>query len=93
MRKIKIRGLVMSAFWMFLSWGMLVAAKGLYDAFWGEPEANYYSPHKWEFVSQSQWLTWSGFELAYGLACAGVAVLLWKYAPFLPQYIERKSDK
>lgn len=93
MRKIKIRGLVISAFWMFLSWGVLVAAKGFYDAFRGEPEANRYSPRPWEFISQQQWLTWSGFEITYGLACAGIAVLLWRCAPYLPRCIERKSDK
>jgi hypothetical protein len=93
MKKIKIRGLVVSASGIFLSWGAIVEFKGIFDAFWGEPEANFYSPNKWDFISQKQWLTWSGFEIAYGLACAGIALLLWKYARLLPPYIERKSDK
>ncbi|MHB9155790.1 MAG: hypothetical protein ACYC5N_08905 [Endomicrobiales bacterium] len=91
MEKIKVRGLVCSAGWIFFLWGCAVTIKGFRDAFWGEPEANLYSPSRWEFVSQNQWLTWSGFEIAYGLACAGIAFLLWNYARRLPDFIERQA--
>lgn len=55
----------------------------------GEPEANLYSPVKWQFVTREQWLRYSGFELTYGLACLGLAVLLWRYSRFLPEWIQR----
>jgi hypothetical protein len=93
MKKIKIRGLVVAASWIFLAWGGIVAVKGVYDAFWGEPEANFFSPQKWDFISRHQWLTWTGFEITYGLACVGIALVLRAYAPLLPPYIERNTDK
>lgn len=91
MEKIKIRGLVYCAGWIFIVWGSLVAIKGFWDIFWGEPEANLYSLNKWEFISQKQWLTWAGFEITYGLACIAVAYALWKYSKRLPEYIERNN--
>lgn len=91
MEKVKIRGLVHSAGWIFFFWGCIVTLKGFRDAFIGEPEANLYSPAPWEFVSRHQWLTWAGFEITYGLACAGLAYILWKYARRLPEFIERQS--
>lgn len=90
MEKIKIRGLVVAAGLIFFVWGTLISIKGFYDAFWGEPEANMYSPSKWDFISQHQWFTWSGFEVAYGLACVCTAFLLHEYARRIPEYIERK---
>ncbi|MBN1824398.1 MAG: hypothetical protein JW803_08775 [Endomicrobiales bacterium] len=93
MEKIKVRGLVRSAGWIFVAWGGLVAVKGFWDVFLGEPEANYYSLNKWDFVSQKQWLTWSGFEITYGLACVAIALVLWKYAPRLPEFIEKRKEK
>ncbi len=93
MEKIKIRGLVTISGWIFLCWGVVVSLKGFYDVFLGEPEANLFSPQKWDFVSKKQWLTWSGFEIAYGLACIGVCYLLGMYAKFLPEYIERKNEQ
>jgi hypothetical protein len=91
LEKIKIRGLVRSSGWIFGIGGGVAVLKGLWDVFVGEPEANYYSPHKWDFVTQQQWLTWSGFEIAYGAACIGIACLLWKYTERLPECIERNS--
>jgi hypothetical protein len=91
MEKIKIRGLVRSAGWLFIIWGAVVTAKGFWDAFFGEPESNLYSPEKWEFITRHQWLTWSGFEITYGLACMGIALLLWRYAVRLPEYRERPT--
>ena len=90
MKKIKIQGLAVIACWIFLVWGALITIKGFWDVFLGEPEANYYSPNKWDFISQKQWLTWSGFEITFGLACAGIAYLLWKYSRHLPKYILTK---
>ncbi len=90
MEKVKIRGLVTSSGWLFLLWGVLVTLKGLWDVSLGEPEANLYSPQKWEFISRQQWFTWSGFEIAYGLACIGLALVLWNYAKRVPEYKERQ---
>jgi hypothetical protein len=65
---------------LFLVWGVLVSGKGLWDAFAGEPEANFYSPKPWEFVTREQWARYAGFELAYGLACVGMGAGLLKWA-------------
>lgn len=92
MEKLKVRGLVVCASWIFAVWGILVSIKGFWDVFFGEPESNYYSQVKWEFVSQQQWLTWSGFEITYGIACISIAYLLRKYSAKLPYFIERKAD-
>ncbi len=91
--KIKIRGLLKIAGRIFLCWGIIIAAKGIYDLFWGEPEANMFSPQKWDFVTRGQWMTWSGFELTYGLCCVGIWILLKKYSGFLPEIIERNYDQ
>ena len=93
--KVLVRGLVKAAGWIFMIWGIVVSLKGLWDSFWGEPEANYYSSQKWEFVSQEQWLRYAGFEICYGLACMGIAYLLWKFASYMPEYytrIAKESD-
>ena len=87
--KVKIRGLARLAGWGFAVWGGLVALKSLYDLVWGEPEANLYSARPWEFVTQEQWLRWSGFELAYGLACLALAWYAWSFARWLPEMVER----
>lgn len=90
MEKIKIRGLPRIAAAILGAWGALVFLKALYDLFVGEPEANLYSPEKWQFVTQEQWLRYGGFELAYGGACLALAWLLLRYARFLPEHVERK---
>ena len=93
MKKVKIRGLASTAGWIFFVWGALVALKGFWDLFIGEPEANIYSPEKWQFISRKQWMTWSGFEVTYGIACLGVAYLLWRYSKRLPEYLEKPVSK
>jgi len=93
MEKIKIRGLTKIAGWVFVLWGTIVSVKGIYDAFWGEPESNFYSLSKWEFISKKQWFNWSGFEVAYGFSCVGLALLLWEFSKRLPEYVERKIIK
>ena len=90
--KIKIRGLVCFSGWIFLAWGTLVFVKGFWDVFWGEPEANLYSLSKWEFISKEQWLTWSGFEIFYGIVCISIWRILIKYSRRLPEYIERERE-
>ncbi len=86
---IKIKGLARLAAAIFAGWGGLVAFKGLWDLFAGEPEANLYAPQKWDFVTEAQWLRWSGFELAYGMACLGLAWYCLRWARRLPATIER----
>lgn len=90
--KVKIRGLVRIAGWIFVCWGGVVATLGLYHSFWGEPEANYYSLRKWEFVTQEQWLRWSGFEIVYGLACLGIGFCCCEFAKRLPEWILRDKQ-
>lgn len=89
LEKVKIRGLAVVSSRVLAVWGALVALKGLYDVFAGEPDANLYSAEKWQFVTQEQWLRYGGFELSYGLACAGLAWALWRYSRFLPETVTR----
>ncbi|MDE2038912.1 MAG: hypothetical protein KGO96_11295 [Elusimicrobia bacterium] len=89
MEKIKIRGLPRIAGTLLCCWGAIVSVKALYDLFIGEPEANLYSPRKWQFVTQQQWLRYGGFELTYGFCCLALGWLLWRYSRFLPEFIER----
>lgn len=89
MERIKIRGLAHGTAVAFAVWGLVVAAKGLFDLFLGEPEANRYSARPWEFITREAWLRYGGFELVYGLACLGLAWALWRYARFLPEAISR----
>lgn len=87
--RVRIRGLALIPAWIIGAWGAVVAPKGLYDLFLGEPEANLYAPEPWAFVTREQWLRYGGFELAYGLACLGLAVALWRVSRFLPEWVER----
>ena len=86
---IKIRGLARLAAAIFAGWGGLVALKGLWDLFAGEPEANLYAPAPWAFVTQAQWLRWAGFELCYGLALVGLAWYCLRWGRRLPETISR----
>lgn len=92
MEKIKIRGLLKNASIIFILWGVFVLVKGLWDLFIGEPEANMYSLNKWDFISMKQWLTWSWFEVIYGITCITIAYFLLKYSKRLPIYILRKRQ-
>ncbi|MBI4051018.1 MAG: hypothetical protein HY400_00780 [Elusimicrobia bacterium] len=93
MEKIKIRGLGRISGWMFAAWGFIVLLKAIYDLFCGEPESNQYSLRPWEFVARDQWLRYGGFELVYGLACLSLAWLLFRYSTFLPEIIQRRTQK
>jgi hypothetical protein len=86
---IKIRGLARLAAAIFAGWGGLVAFKGLWDLFVGEPEANLYAPAKWAFVTEAQWLRYAGFELVYGLAAVGLAWFCWRWSRRLPETVRR----
>jgi hypothetical protein len=77
---------------MFGVWGVPVVLKGIYDLAVGEPEANLYAPKPWAFVTRAEWLRYAWFELAYGLACAALAYLLWTYAAKLPEFVERPAS-
>jgi hypothetical protein len=90
--RVAVRGLARMAGWMAVPWGALLALKGLYDAFFGEPEANFYAPKPWAFVTRDQWLRWAGFELAYGLACLALGFAAWEYAKRLPEFVVRDKD-
>lgn len=89
--RIKVRGLLRIPAVLLACWGFPVALKALYDLFVGEPEANLYSPQPWAFVTRAQWLRYGGFELAYALACLGLAWYLWSYSRFLPETMERET--
>lgn len=87
--KVKVRGLAHLCAGLFGLWGAVVSAKALYDLLIGEPEANLYSAEKWQFVTQEQWLRYAGFELAYGAALLALAWAVYRYARFLPVWVER----
>ncbi len=89
MERIKIRGLAVLFSAVVGLWGLVVSCKGVFDLFVGEPDANLYSSYKWQFITQEQWLRYGGFELAYGLACAGLAWAVWRYSRFLPEAVDR----
>lgn len=89
METIKIRGLARLAAAIFAGWGGLVASKGLWDLFVGEPEANLYAPFKWAFVTEAQWLRWADFEFLYGLACLGLCWYCVRWARRLPETATR----
>ncbi|MFA5138622.1 MAG: hypothetical protein WC728_05255 [Elusimicrobiota bacterium] len=86
-RRIKVRGLWRIAAWIFGLWACLVAPKGFYDLFWGEPEANLYAPSAWAFVTREQWARYARFELIYGLCLAALACWLWRYSRLLPETV------
>jgi hypothetical protein len=86
---VKIRGLARLTAAIFAGWGGLVCLKGAWDLLGGEPEANLYAPLKWAFVTEAQWLRYAGFELAYGLACVGLAWYCLRWARRLPETVER----
>jgi hypothetical protein len=86
---IKIKGLARLAAAIFAGWGGLVAFKGAWDLVAGEPEANLYAPQKWAFVTEAQWMRYAGFELAYGLACAGLAWYCLRWSRRLPETVSR----
>ncbi len=88
--RVKIRGLVRGPGWAFLAWGVLVLAKGIYDLFRGEPDANLYSSRPWEFISREAWLRYAAFEAVYGACCLALSGLLFGYARRLPETIERE---
>lgn len=64
----------------FKVWGAVAALKGVYDMISGEPEANMFSPEKWQFVTYEQWLRWGGFELSYGIFCVAFGYFLYEIA-------------
>ncbi len=92
MEKIKIRGLARLSSWILGLWGALVFFKSFYDLFVGEPEANLYSPRKWMFVTEQQWLRYGGFELVYGLCLLALAWGLRRLARCLPEAISRPKQ-
>ena len=91
METIKVRGLARLAAAIFAGWGGLVAFKGLWDLFVGEPEANVYAPEKWAFVTREQWLRWASFELVYGVACLALAWWCLRQSRRLPETVRRPA--
>lgn len=89
-RKVHVRAVARLVGWIFVGWGVVVALKGVWDCFWGAPEANYFSLLPWEFVTREEWLRYAGFELAYGLACVGVGWAAWRFARRLPEWVEKE---
>ncbi len=89
--KIKVRGLANISAWIFLTWGTIVFIDGLLDAFWLEPESNWFSLYKWQFVTIDQWTNYARFEMIYGACCIMIAGLLFHLKNNLPEWRERES--
>jgi hypothetical protein len=87
--KVAVAGLARLSAGIFWAVGGLVGAKGVWDCVGGRPEADFFSPRPWSFVTHAQWFRFAGFEIAFGLACAGVGWAAWLYSRRLPAWIER----
>lgn len=90
--KVAVAGLARLAAGIFWAVGGLVGTKGVWDCFGGQPEAQYFSPRPWMFVTQAQWARFAGFEIAFGLACVGLGWAAWIFARRLPVWRERPSS-
>lgn len=82
---IEVRALAHVAAGLFALTGIVVMVKGLWDCFGGQPEANFFSPAPWMFVTRDQWMRYVGFELCYGLACGGLALAAVLYGRRWPE--------
>jgi len=91
--KVAIRGLARLASGFFFVWGGLALAKGLWDFFIGQPEANFFSGEPWQFVTRAQWRRYAAFETTYGLACAALGFFIARVAPRLPEWTERQHGQ
>jgi hypothetical protein len=88
-KKVAVAGLARLAAGIFWAGGAVAAGKGLFDAFLGSPEANFFSVKPWTIVTREQWFRWAGFEFAYGAACLALGGVLWVWAKRLPAWQER----
>jgi hypothetical protein len=75
--------------WISFTFGGFVFLRGLWDCFAGQPEANHYSSFPWQFVTRGEWLSYAGFEMAYGLAACGLGWVAWQIARRLPASVIR----
>jgi hypothetical protein len=89
--RVVIAGLPRLGSWIFFVAGGLAAVKGVWDLFIGQPEANYFSPAPWQFVTREQWSRYAGFELTFGLACLAVGAAARTFARRLPAWVEREK--
>lgn len=89
--KVAVAGLGRLAGWIFFLAGGIAGSKGLWDCFRGQPEANFFSPHPWMFVTHVQWTRYAGFELTFALACLGLSLAARIYSRRLPDWIERPT--
>ena len=87
--KVAVAGLGRLAAGILWAAGGGVGAKGVWDCFGGQPEAQFFSPRPWTFVTHAQWARFAVFEISFGLACAGVGWAAWVYARRLPAWRER----
>lgn len=87
--KVAAAGLARMAGGILWAGGALATGKGVWDCFRGAPEAQFFSPRPWSFVSHAQWMRFAGFELTFGLACLGLGWAAWLYSRRLPAWIER----
>jgi len=92
-KRVAVRGVVRFPSVLFFLVGGGAALKGIWDSFFGAPEANVFSPVPWSFVTREEWLRFAGFELAFGLACVGVGLTLWVWSRELPLCCEIKSPR
>lgn len=87
--KVAVAGLARLAARIFWAAGAIVGVKGIWDFCGAQPEANFFSPRPWSFVTHAQWNRFAGFEMAFGLACAGLGWVARIYSRRLPPWIER----
>ncbi len=92
-KKTAIRGLASLASVIFFAWGALIVLKGVWDVCGGQPEANFFSPQPWEFVTREQWFRYAGFEIIYGVTCLALGWYIRRVGKHLPEWIEREETQ
>ena len=85
-RRVAVRGLAHLAAAVFWVGGAAASLKGFWDAFFGAPEARFFSAKPWDFVTREQWFRFTGLELTFGLACLALGAACRVYARRLPIY-------
>jgi hypothetical protein len=90
MQKVAVAGLARLAGGILWVWGGCAGAKGAWDCVGGQPEANFFSPRPWLFVTQAQWARYAVFEVVFGIVCVGLGWAAWRYSRRLPEWVERK---
>jgi hypothetical protein len=87
--RVAVAGVARFAAWVFWGVGGVAVAKGAWDLFVGQPEANFFSQQPWSIVSRSSWFRFIGFEIAFGVANGFSGWAVWLFSRRLPPWFGR----